>query len=100
MDQQRIMDLLVEASTAEGRRVSQIQVELDQAIYHPVADAFEKGRGQGIHVVLGALYVETYTKDPALLPTLFPAFAIMCGPKDGTIVNGKIDWSIYEAVVK
>ena len=50
-------------------------------------------REAGIRTVLESLYVDTVRNRPDLLPTLFPAFAVMCGDRTGTIV-ADVDWSL------
>ncbi len=90
MNQAWLMALLIEATKADWKRRNEIHVLLSNL----VADT-EDDRGDGIGLVLDSLWVSTVKHNPALLPTLFPAFAIMCGDKDGTIV-ADINWAVYD----
>lgn len=97
MNQQHLMELLVEAATCtDWRRVNAIQVELEHATHGGDADVIEiDDRQAGIRVVLGTLFVQTYQSNPAILPQLFPAFAVMCGIDGDKYIVAHIDWSVY-----
>ena len=95
MDQRAIMALLIEATTANDRRINEIQGLFVKAAHGGDKEILStKDRAAGIRIVLEKLYVDTYTENPALLPTLFPVFAIICGDKDRTVV-ADVDWYVY-----
>ena len=98
MDQQRLMELLTEASKPEcdSRRRNSIQVELGQASAAAGKDGVieVEGKVAGIHLVLETLYVQTILNRPELLPTLFPAFAVICGDRDENLVVADTNWSL------
>ena len=102
MDQKQILSLLQEAASDDctSRRANEIQCELE----HATAAMTEKGYyaidipASGIQIVLAHLYLNTYQENRALLPTLFPAFAIMCGNRDKNSLLADIDWSVMAAV--
>ena len=104
MKQARIMALLIEASLLarqteqNARRLNEIQVELASAVYdnHEGQNRLNS-RAAGLRTCLNKLYVTTLTNDPSKLPGLFPAFAILCGERDGTIIADP-DWEIMRAM--
>lgn len=100
MQQQTILNLLEEAAELatdmprNWRRVNEIQCLLNHA-------AFQDDEGQdpllsraaALQTVIDHLYVEAIRNAPQRLPTLFPAFALLCGDMEHSII-AHIDWSI------
>ncbi|MEY2664633.1 MAG: hypothetical protein RIT04_441 [Candidatus Parcubacteria bacterium] len=91
MNQKRIKDLLIEASqpNCTHQRRNQIHVELSKAT---VGSRETDTPAAGVCVVLDILYVDTIKHHPERLPSLFPAFAVMCGDRPDSDLVADIDW--------
>jgi hypothetical protein len=100
MDQKQIMELLQEAAQPDCtcQRINQIQLELSRATVAMGTDGVRKieGKEAGISVVLNTLFADTFKNRRDLLPTLFPAFAIICGDRYHPGFTTNVDWSIVE----
>ncbi len=98
MKQIEIKALLIEAADpgCSWERRNAIQCELGHASPAMREDGvFEiEGRAAGMQLVLDGLYVETIRHHPGLLPTLLPAFAIICGDREEGMICANIDWTI------
>lgn len=94
MDQETLKNLLEEAAAPDCglQRRSQIQVLLGDAVFRCGADK----RGDGIRVILDSLYCDIIQHRPELLPTMFPAFAIMCGENRDGMIIASVDWSLVD----
>lgn len=100
MQQQTIMALLEEAAKLatdmahNWQQVNEIQCLLGHAAYqeHEGQDPLSS-RAAAIGTIIDHLYMETIRNAPERLPALFPAFALLCGDRNGTII-ARIDWSI------
>lgn len=105
MKQERILELLIEASQLgqkknddgaisldDGVRIAQIQNELNSNV---CLDRTDKPYAP-FRVVVNSIYVDTVRNRPEYLPALFPVFAKLCGD-EGDQVVAKIDWSLLPA---
>jgi len=101
MKTEEIYKLLVEASDEKTSflRKNQIQVLLEQetAGYEDGLFAIE-GKGAGIQVLLGKLYVDTLRNNQKLLPSLLPVFAIICGYRDHRYIVADADWGFINSL--
>lgn len=100
MKQSELKALLKEAANPEcsWQRRNEIQCKLGDATAAMNEDGVYKieGREAGLHLLLDSLYVSTVQNRPELLPTLFPAFAIICGDREEGILVADVDWSIVD----
>lgn len=99
MTQREIMALLVEASDKHcpSKRLNDIHIALRRALPEGVSndeDRFEEGRRAELEHVLDKVYLETIAVRPALLPSLFPIFALLCGDRGKDSIMAEIDWSL------
>lgn len=98
MNQKELRDLLKEAASSDcsWERRNEIQCKLGKASPAMKADGVYKINGQkaGMHLVLEKLYVDTIRNRPELLPSLFPAFAVICGDRQEGIICADVDWSL------
>ena len=96
MTQRKVMALLREAANpaCKKERRAKIGWLLQDAASGPIY-AIE-GKGAGIHAVLAQLYDDTIQHRPEILPTLFPAFAVMCGKRKRNVIVADIDWSLVK----
>jgi hypothetical protein len=87
MQTQRILRLLVEASTTiDPVQMSVIQDSLAQetANYDRYEEMFEPDvPSYGAVMILNALFVKLWTETPHLLPQMLPFFDMVCGDRDG-----------------
>jgi len=91
MIQSEIKRLLEEAANLECSLKKRTEIQ------RLLEDEIVKGEEQtnGIKSVFNNLYVETIENRPELLPTLFPAFAVMCSERDdGMVITTRIDWEL------
>lgn len=96
MNQKDLMTLLVEATTAEPKRANEIHARFENAVIGN--DMIMHGRDDreaGIRLVLDELYSQTMNENPALLPALFPVFAIICGLDKLGYPTAEVDWDVY-----
>ena len=94
MTQIRLKRLLEEAAsqTCSAERHNAIICQLlDEA---PGDLSRIEGEEAGIRLVLNCLWESTVQNRPDLLPSLFPAFAIMCGERKESVMIAHIDWSL------
>ncbi|MFA6322034.1 MAG: hypothetical protein WCX71_00985 [Candidatus Buchananbacteria bacterium] len=98
MKQEEIKALLEEAAkpTCSSVRRNDIHCRLSEAS----AAMGENGVYEvdnpeaGLIVLLDRLFISTLKNRPELLPTLFPAFAVICGDRDEDLIIAQIDWSL------
>lgn len=100
MNQEKLMKLLKEASksSCSKKRRMKIQCELLEASPSKGEDGSRKilGRTAGMDILLEKLYEDTLEHNPALLPTFFPVFAIICGDKEKGDFCANINWSLVK----
>ncbi|MCR4328790.1 MAG: hypothetical protein NUV53_04785 [Patescibacteria group bacterium] len=96
MNQKELKLLLQEAASPDcpWQRRNEIQCKLGEASPAMRADGVYEidGREAGMHLVLNQLYVDTIQNRPDLLPSLFPAFAVICGDREEGIICADVDW--------
>ena len=107
--QQRIKELLIEASTLAAsktsnneqqvaRRLAGIQLELLEGgdLDNPdqtINSAEGLVQNEGIAMLANYLFTEAVQNSPESVPTLFPVFAAISGSREGSGF-AKVDWSI------
>jgi hypothetical protein len=92
-----IKKLLVEASlpTCEPVRLHKIALSLAEAIQPDVEKADpEDFHHDTLRSFVGALFFETARNRRDLLPTLYPAFAMICGESVPNHWMCSVDWTI------
>lgn len=103
MRQERIKELLTEASSADcsQARLNKIQGELSQSTAAMRQEGALAGtydtfsRAGGLDLVTNALFVETSQNRRDVLPHLLPVFSLLCGDRDSGII-AEIDWSLVD----
>ncbi len=97
MEQRKILELLNEAATlgCTPVRRDEIAALFRQATFEDDGD-FD-GRRAGFVTVMDAVFDDTASHRPHLLPGLFPLFAVLCGdrPRTRTVLTD-VDWSLME----
>ena len=98
MNQVELKALLNEAAKpgCSVQRQNEIQCLLAHASPAMQSDGtYEPGGcGMGMLMVLEKLYVDTLQNRPELLPSLFPAFAVICGDRQDHLMYADVDWSL------
>lgn len=98
MNQKELKRLLEEASKpgCSGKRINEIHCLLDEACAALQSNGvFSSGdTAAGIMLVLDKLFVDTVDKRRALLPSLFPVFALICDDRDRGVYLADINWSL------
>jgi hypothetical protein len=104
MKQQDLKALLEEAANPDcsWERVNEIHCILGAASpandSMPNSEGFtehDRGRAEGMELVLDSMYVETIKNRREFLPSLLPVFMLICGDRtEGSIINRDIDWSV------
>ena len=98
MRQIEIMELLGEAAgrRCTSARRTQIACKMAESLRSPEEgmDSEDEGKLEAFNLVFTTLWERTAQNRPALLPTLFPAFALLCGDKDDDVMLATIDWSL------
>ena len=99
MQQEKIRELLIEASqcNCSWQRRTQIQVDLKNASAALGHDGVYEidTKAAGLALILEKLYVDTLEVAPHILPSLFPVFALICGDREQSFVVADIEWDIF-----
>lgn len=98
MNQKELMELLQEAAKPNCSlwRRNEIGRKLYEASPATREDgALEiDGREAGMQLILSSLYQDTLENRPALLPMMFPVFAMICGDRQEGMICANVDWSL------
>lgn len=96
MNQQRIKELLIEASSPDcpPERLNAIASALTDAIPLDAGLEIEDAHRDTMETYIGALFFNTVKGRRELLPSLLPAFALICGDSDPNSWLATVDFSL------